>query len=160
MSDGKVGRDGIHIDRDLADELHIEVDLDSNVVGVYRFPSPVRRQKSAWIMFFFALVSLLTIPSGWVVAVGFLLLGVWLLSSAWSLNVGEEAALRIAGTKVPFAVGHASASVRFKGVRSRPRWSVVVYSATDPPDARGLVVVDGVDGEVVEEPYFEPIEPV
>lgn len=159
-SNPEFDRDGIHIDRDLAEQLHIEEELDSNVVGVYRFPSPERRRTSAWLIAGFALIALWVIPSGWTVALGFALLAVWLYLSAWPLAVDEQEALRVAGTRVPFAVGHASASVRFKGWRSRPRWSVVVYSAAEPPDARGLVVVDAVSGEVVEEPYFEPIEPV
>jgi hypothetical protein len=37
---------------------------------------------------------------------------------------------------------------------------VVLYSATDPPDERALVVVDAVSGEIVELPYVERIEPV
>jgi hypothetical protein len=56
-------------------------------------------------------------------------------------------------------VGHASAAVRFAGWRSRPRWAVVLYSASDPPDERALVVVDAVAGDVVET-YREAIRPV
>jgi len=162
VTDGKIDREGIHIDRELAETLHIEEELDSNVVGVYRFPSPERRKTSGAILFGFGFISFWAIPfpAGSIVAAALIALGCWMFVSAWPLKVDEQEALRVAGTKVPFAVGHASASVRFKGWRSRPRWSVVVYSATEPPDARGLVVVDAVSGEVVEDPYFEPIEPV
>jgi hypothetical protein len=47
--------------------------------------------------------------------------------------------------------------VRFNGWRSRPRWTVVLYSASEPPDHRALVVVDAVSGEIVETPYVEMI---
>jgi hypothetical protein len=36
----------------------------------------------------------------------------------------------------------------------------VLYSATEPPDRRGLVVVDAVDGQVAEMPFVEDIEAV
>jgi hypothetical protein len=156
----EIDREGIHIDRDLADALHIEEELDANVVGVYRFPDPGRRRTYAWVLAAFAPIALLAIPGGWWVAAGFLIGAVWCWLSAWPLRIDEHEALRVAGSNVPFPVGHASASVRFKGLRARPRWSVVVYSAVDPPDARGLVVVDAVTGEVVETPYYEPIAPV
>jgi hypothetical protein len=35
-------------------------------------------------------------------------------------------------------------------VRSRPTWRVLCYSAEDPPAQRGLVLVDAVDGRVIE----------
>ncbi len=158
--DPQVGRDGIHIDRELADRLHIEDELDSNVEGPYRFPSPERRRSYGWILAVFALVAVVTVPQGWMAALGFLALAGWMWMSAWTLTVDENRALRVAAVHVPFPVGHASASIRFKGWRARPRWSVVLYSASEPPDSRGLVVVDAVTGEVVEEPYVELIAPV
>jgi hypothetical protein len=36
------------------------------------------------------------------------------------------------------------------GLRSRPTWRILLYSAEEPPVQRGLVLVDGVDGRVVE----------
>lgn len=156
----EIDREGIHIDRELADSLHIEEELDSNVVGTYRFPDPMRRRTYAWVLAAFAPIAVWAAPGGWWVGAGFLAVAAWCWSAAWPLSVDEHQALRVAGANVPFPVGHASASVRFKGWRSRPRWSVVVYSASEPPDARGLVVVDAITGEVVEEPYYEPIEPV
>jgi hypothetical protein len=156
----RVDREGIHIDPDLADEVAIDEELDSNVVGPYRFPDPGRRRISGWLMFAFAALSLVAIPGGWPVSLGFTLLGLWMLASAWPLAVDEHQALTTAGGAVDFPVGHASATVRFKGWRSRPRWSVVLYSAAEPPDERALVVVDAVSGEIVELPYLERIEPV
>lgn len=161
MSDERrVGREGIHIDAELAERLDIEEELDANVEGPYRFPPPSRRRSSAWIMVFFAGLALVAIPNGWIVALGFAALAAWLFASSWPLQVDEHQALRIAGGAVDFPVGHASAVIRFSGWRARPHWSVVVYAATEPPDQRALVLVDGVDGSVVAEPYTEPVAPV
>jgi hypothetical protein len=38
----------------------------------------------------------------------------------------------------------------WRGLRSRPTWRVLVYSAESPPRQRSLVLVDAVDGTVVE----------
>ena len=149
--------EGIHIDRDLADEVAIEEELDSNVVGPYRFPSPNRRRVSGWVYLVFEVAASFTIPAGWMVGVGFGLLAAWQFLSAWPLNIDEREAMTRAAAAVEFTIGHSSAVVRFSGWRSRPRWSVVTYSATEPPDRRALVVVDAVSGEIAEVPYTEDI---
>lgn len=156
----KVDRSGIHIDRDLADQISIEEELDSNIQGEYVFPSPTRRRIAGWVYLVAGLISGLTFPGGWYVALGFAALAAWQFATAWPLEVDESQAMTIAASQVDFPIGHASASVRFAGWRSRPRWSVLMYSATEPPDRRGLVVVDAVTGEVVEPPYAEDINPV
>jgi hypothetical protein len=38
----------------------------------------------------------------------------------------------------------------WRGLRSRPTWRIFCYSAEEPPLQRGLVLVDAVDGRVVE----------
>src|SRR4029079_12042454 len=43
-------------------------------------------------------------------------------------------------------VGHASAQLAWYGLRSRPAWRILLYSADDPPSLRGLVECDAVDG--------------
>ena len=48
-----------------------------------------------------------------------------------------------------FPVGHASAQLAWRGLRSRPTWRILVYSNESPPEHRGLVYIDGVNGEVV-----------
>lgn len=156
----QIDREGIYIERDLADSIAIEEELDANVVGEYHFPDPGRRRIAGWVFVVFAVVSILVIDGGWAPAIGFGLLAVWQFLSAWHLMVDEKQALATAGTVVGFPIGHASATVRFSGWRSRPRWSVVVYSATEPPDQRALVVVDAITGEIAEEPYVEAIEAV
>jgi hypothetical protein len=153
-------REGIHIDFDLAESIAIEEELDANVVGVFLFPDPRRRRIAGWVFLVAAVVSVLVIEGGWIVGVGFGLLAVWQFLSAWPLAIDEHEAMTVAGGVVDFPVGHASAAVRFHGWRSRPRWAVVLYSATEPPDQRGLVVVDAVNGEVVETPFVEDIESV
>ncbi|MGH8915577.1 MAG: hypothetical protein ACRDZM_13795, partial [Acidimicrobiia bacterium] len=90
-------------------------------------------------------------------AIGLLALSAWNFASAWPLKVDESRALSLAGAAVDFPVGHASAAVTFRGIRSRPRWSVILYSAAEPPDMRALVVVDAQTGELAETPYVEAI---
>ncbi len=38
----------------------------------------------------------------------------------------------------------------WRGLLSRPTWRVLLYSAEDPPTKRGFVLVDGVDGKVID----------
>ena len=59
--------------------------------------------------------------------------------------------------RVGFAVGHASAQLGWRGLRSRPTWRILLYSAENPPTKRGLVLVDGVDAEIVS--YFVEANP-
>jgi hypothetical protein len=163
MSDqreSRVDRSGIHIDRDLADSIAIEDELDSNVIGPYRFPAPTRRRTAGWVFIVAAVITMVLIDGGWLPAIGLLALAVWNFASAWPLAVDENRALSIAGAAVDFPVGHASAAVTFRGLRSRPRWSVVLYSAEEPPDQRALVVVDAVSGEVAAPPFVEAVEGV
>ncbi len=155
--ESQIDREGIHIERDLADSVATEEELDANVVGPYRFPEPKRRRIAGWVFVAGAALAAVLIDGGWIPAIGFLALAAWQFASAWPLAIHEEEALGIAGGEVGFPVGHASAAVTFKGLASRPRWSVVLYSATEPPDQRALVVIDAVSGEVVEEPYVEDV---
>ena len=57
----------------------------------------------------------------------------------------------IATRTVGFPVGHASAQLAWYGLRSRPAWRILLYSADEPPSLRGLVECDGVDGHVIGE---------
>lgn len=156
----RVDREGIHIERDLADQIAIEEELDANLEDEYRFPSPSRRRIAGWVYLVAGVLAALTIDAGWIVGLGFAGLSLWQFLSSWPLDVDEHAAMTTAASVVEFPIGHSSASVRFQGWRSRPRWSVVLYSANEPPDQRALVVVDAVSGEIVETPYVESITPV
>ncbi len=76
--------------------------------------------------------------------------GLYSLSSGWRMTVDEKQALVAAQGAVGFAVGHASAQQVWRGLRSRPTWRVLIYSAEEPPRRRGLVLVDAVDARVIE----------
>jgi hypothetical protein len=76
--------------------------------------------------------------------------GAYSLASGWNLAVDERDALLAATSEVGFAVGHASAQMGWRGLLSRPTWRILLYSAENPPSRRGLVLVDGVDGEVID----------
>jgi hypothetical protein len=76
--------------------------------------------------------------------------GVYHLVTGWDLDVDEQDALVAATRAVGFPVGHASAQMGWRGLRSRPLWRILLYSDENPPAKRGLVLVDGVDGTVVE----------
>ena len=66
------------------------------------------------------------------------------------MHVDEKQALVAAQQAIGFPVGHASAQQVWHGLRSRPTWRVLCYSAEDPPRRRGLVLVDAVDGHVLQ----------
>jgi hypothetical protein len=81
--------------------------------------------------------------------IGLLLVAAYHVAAGYPLELDEHEALVEATKEVGFPVGHASAQMGWRGLRSRPTWRILVYSADDPPSKRGLVLVDGVDGEVV-----------
>ena len=155
--------DGIHIPADIAESEGVPDELDSSIVGPYRFPDPRRRRLSGWIYLGVAvLLAGLAVnqPLMWL-GVGLLvLLAGWHLAAAWPLEIDQETALAKAATYVGFPVGHASAAVTFVGWRSRPRWHVVMYSADEPPSQRALVQFDAVTGDLAEEVYTEDVPPI
>lgn len=87
-----------------------------------------------------------------IAAAGFILgvVGLYSIVSGWNLVVDERDALVASSREVGFPVGHASAQLGWRGLLSRPTWKILLYSAENPPAKRGLVMVDGVDGTVVE----------
>lgn len=139
-------------------------DLDARgFVGPYVFPNNNRRRVPGYLYVFFGALAVLfwalrhsdagLLNNGVLYAgIGLLLIGAYQLLSGWNLDVDERDALVAAGRTVGFAVGHASAQLGWRGVRSRPTWRILLYSADSPPEKRGLVLVDGVDGEVID--YF------
>lgn len=148
--------DGIHIPAEVAAGAQVPEDLDSAQLGPYRFPSPERRRTAAFIYLGLAVVLAVVLPISALVALA-LVLALWHFRSAWPLNLGADEALAVAATAAPFAIGHASAAIIFSGWRSRPLWHVVLYDAAEPPSARALVVVDGVNGEQVGTVYTEAL---
>ncbi len=91
--------------------------------------------------------------NGGFLAVGLVLLavGAYQLLSGFDLVVDERDALVAASREVGFPVGHASAQMGWRGLRSRPTWRILLYSAEEPPEQRGFVLVDGVDGRIVDQ---------
>jgi hypothetical protein len=146
------------------DELRDELPEDLNAVdfdGEYLFPDNSRRRIPGviYVVLGAACLGLFLVrgDGGVFVNGGFLLAavvliaaGVLSITSGWRMTVDETQALVAAGEAAGFAVGHASAQQVWRGVRSRPTWRVLCYSAEDPPRRRGLVLVDAVDGRVVE----------
>ena len=141
---------------ELPDNLNV-----SAYVGPYQFPDNSRRRKPGYLYLGVAAV-LVVMWFAWndsspKVNEGFLwaalllaVVGVYSLTSGWRMNVDEKQALVAAQGAVGFAVGHASAQQVWRGLRSRPTWRVLIYSAEEPPRRRGLVLVDAVDARVVE----------
>ena len=153
--------DEVAEDESVTDALPDDLDV-SAYVGPYLFPNNNRRRVPGYLYFGVAALCVLAwaltrsddpvlVNQGFLWAgLGLALVGAYHLASGWNLDVDEQDALVIATKTVGFPVGHASAQMGWRGLRSRPTWRILLYSAEDPPLRRGLVLVDGVDGEVVD----------
>jgi hypothetical protein len=140
------------------DELPAELDV-SGYVGRYVFPDNRRRRVPGLIYLAVAAGCLalrasrgegVLVNRGFLVAAaGLAALGVYHLVAGVHLAVDETDALVAATRRVGFPVGHASAQLGWRGLISRPTWRILLYSAEDPPERRGMVLVDGVDGSIV-----------
>jgi hypothetical protein len=146
-------------DAEVVDELPEDLDA-AGYVGPYVFPNNNRRRVPGYLYLILAALCV----AGWAYAgsdavlvndgvlfagVLLALIGVYHLLSGFDLDVDERDALVAATKQVGFAVGHASAQLGWRGIRSRPTWRILLYSAEEPPQKRGLVLVDGCDGEIV-----------
>lgn len=165
--------DGIHIPAETAAEAKVPEDLDSGQTGAYTFPTPERRRTASIAYLALAVALGFALPDSdladlnwadlslanarWAFMGLALLLGLWHWRAAWPLSVDASAALELAAAAAPFPIGQASAAIIFSGLRSRPLWHVVLYDAAEPPSARALVVIDGVDGSQVRPVYTEPL---
>ena len=147
-------------DGDVTDALPDDLDA-SAYVGPYVFPNNNRRRVPGYLYLGLGAtcVALWTAfgRDGVLVNEGFLgagallvVIGAYHLVAGWNLDVDERDALVAATKEVGFAVGHASAQLGWRGLRSKPTWRILLYSAEEPPLRRGLVLVDGVDGEIVD----------
>ncbi len=136
-------------------------DLDVTAyVGPYLFPDVRRRRITGYLLTVLAIVSLafgVSSSNAGLIGAGVLLavIATWYFVAAWPLKIDQTEALAVASRTVGFPVGHASAQLGWRGLRSRPSWRILVYSADSPPTQRGLVELDAVDatvlGEYVEE---------
>lgn len=146
---------------DVRDVLPEDLDADAAAfAAAYRFPDNSRRRIPGGIYVGLAAICVivyLTADSSPIVNGGWLWAGVILgvvglisITSGWRMRVDEKQALVAAQQAIGFPVGHASAQQVWHGVRSRPTWRVLCYSAEEPPRRRGLVLVDAVDGHVLQ----------
>ncbi len=148
-------------DAEVRDALPEDLDA-SGYVGPYMFPNNNRRRVPGVIYMVFAVILFglwathrsgpqILINDGYLAAaIGLALFGAYSFVTGWDLKVDERDALVASVRQVGFPVGHASAQMGWRGLLSRPTWRILLYSAEDPPTQRGLVLVDGVDGEVLE----------
>jgi hypothetical protein len=147
-------------DDDIRDELPENLNA-VGYVGPYSFPDNARRRLQGGLyLAVAALCVVLRLVAGddavlvndgflWV-AGALALFGLYCFAAGYRTKVDETDALVIATRTAGFPVGHASAQLGWRGLRSRPLWRILVYSVEEPPDQRGLVLVDAVDGRVVE----------
>lgn len=145
---------------DLRDELPDDINA-AEFVGAYQFPDNSRRRIPGVLYLIMAagcvLAFLAWADSSPVVNDGYLwaaallaAVGVVAITSGWRMQVDEKQALVEAQRAIGFPVGHASAQQVWFGFRSRPTWRVLCYSTEEPPTRRGLVLVDAVDGHIVQ----------
>lgn len=161
MADDPSMSDARPLDGEVRDELPEDLDA-SGLVGPYVFPNNNRRRIPGYLYLALGAACIAAwaltgqgegvLVNGGFVGAGVLLvvLGAYHLIAGWDLDVDERDALVAATRQVGFAVGHASAQLGWRGLRSRPTWRILLYSAEEPPKTRGLVLVDGVDGEIVD----------
>ncbi len=145
---------------DQGDELPADLDVTA-YVGMYTFPD-IRRRRIPGIVYlvmaavFGALWASgggdgVLVNNGFLAgAVSLAVIGAYHVIAAWPLNVRDTEALLAAAGEVGFPVGHASAQLGWRGLLSRPTWRILLYSGEEPPAQRGLVLVDGVDGKVID----------
>ena len=143
------------------DRLPPELDV-TGYVGPYVFPNNSRRRVPGALYAFLGVVAIATwgltlgadpnIVNGGFLAGGIalLVLAAYHFRAGWDLRVDETDALLAAVRAVGFPVGHASAQMGWRGWFSRPTWRILVFSNEVRPLRRGLVLVDGVEPEVLE----------
>ncbi len=146
-------------DAEVRDALPQDLNV-SEFVGPYVFPNNNRRRVPGYLyiaigagcvaLWAFVGTSSPLVNGGFLAAgLALMAIGAYHLIAGWNLDVDERDALVAATERVGFPVGHASAQLGWRGLRSRPTWRILLYSAENPPTRRGLVLVDGVDGEIV-----------
>lgn len=147
-------------DDEVVDELPEDLDA-AGYVGPYVFPDNNRRRIPGYLYLLTAAACIalwaaagddaVLVNDGFlVVGIVLALVGAYHLLAGFDLVVDERDALVEASRAVGFPVGHASAQMGWRGLRSRPTWRILLYSAEEPPKQRGFVLVDGVDGRIVD----------
>lgn len=145
---------------DYVDQLPEDLDL-TGFVGPHTFPNNNRRRIPAAIYLAMGAVCIaLWVLRGsdaplvnagilWA-GIGLVAFGLYGLVAGWTLAVEESDALVTATSAVGFPVGHAAAQMVWRGWLSRPTWRILLYSDENPPTRRGIVLVDGVRGNVLQ----------
>ncbi|MXW43068.1 MAG: MFS transporter [Acidimicrobiia bacterium] len=147
-------------DAAITDELPADLNI-SGYVGPYLFPNNSRRRVPAIIYMsaavvcvaLWAVVSDSPLVNGGFLVTGIVLavFGVYGLICGRELKIDESDALVAAVAAVGFPVGHASAQMGWRGWFSRPMWRILLYSNEPQPSQRGLVFVDGITGDVIDQ---------
>lgn len=148
-------------DAEHRDELPGDLDA-AGYVGPYTFPDNSRRRIPGLLYLAVAALCLLLwatagddavlVNDGFLwVAIGLGLFGAYCIVAGTKLGTDETDALVAATKAVGFPVGHASAQLGWRGLRSRPMWRILLFSAEEPPATRGFVLVDAVDGAVLDQ---------
>lgn len=145
---------------DLRDELPDDINA-ADFAGAYLFPDNSRRRIPGYLYLALGLACLVAYVTsrdtspivnggfGWAALI-LGIAGLVSITSGWRMNVDEKEALVEAQQAIGFPVGHASAQQVWHGLRSRPTWRVLCYSTEEPPERRGLVLIDAVDGRVLQ----------
>jgi hypothetical protein len=153
-------------DGEFRDELPDDLNA-AGYVGVYQFPDNSRRRTPGLLYLVIAGICLVAwaatrsgepvlVNDGFLLAAGILgALGVFSITSGWRMSLTETDALEKATAAVGFPVGHASAQLAWRGLRSRPTWRILAYSTEEPPQHRAFVLVDAIDGGIVSQ-FDEP----
>ena len=145
-----------HVDEMPDDLAATERDLED-----YIFPNNNRRRIPGYLYLASAVVFVgfyvafgddgVLVNKGFLWAAGIaVLVGIYSILAGVNLNIDERDALVVAAAEVGQPIGPASAQLSWRGLLSRPVWRILCYSTEDPPLTRALVIVDGVDGHVVE----------
>lgn len=153
----------------VADETHedpgetfdvLPEDLDISALRPdYEFPNNSKRRLAAVLYMAIGALCLIVglavdsarVNDGLVVfGAGLLAFAVYTYAVGGSTVVDEGEALLVAARTAGFAPGPASAQMIWRGWRSRPHWRILLYSTEPQPQHRALVVVDAIDGSVVE----------
>ncbi len=159
MTDETDGGAAAISDDEVVDEL--PADLQPDLAPPITFPNNNRRRIPAVLYLLLGAVCVwLTVDRDGSPFVnrGLLIAGALLIAFALyglyagrALRIDESEALVAANGALGFPIGHASAQMAWRGPASRPVWRLLVYSAENPPLRRGMVIVDGVSGEVLEQ---------
>jgi hypothetical protein len=149
----------------MTDELRDQLPDDLNAVdhvGAYDFPDNSRRRIPGVMYAVLAAlcVAVWTIADGndspnvnkglLFAAILLAVMSIITITSGWRMTINESEALVVATRSAGFAVGHASAQQVWRGIRSKPTWRIFCYSTEDPPLQQALVLIDAVNGRVVE----------